>query len=75
MEVPNVVCTFAFAALEKWGSKNDKKKRSLIGFHEDREVVQEAPAALYLEPPGVENTSRQFKVIEGALNLGISEAF
>ncbi|MBP5387643.1 MAG: hypothetical protein J6Y97_09710, partial [Prevotella sp.] len=44
LEVPNVVCTFAFAALEKWGSKNDKKKRSLIGFHEDREVVQEAPA-------------------------------
>jgi hypothetical protein len=44
LEVPNIVCTFAFAALEKRGSENNQEKRSLIGFHKDREVVQEAPA-------------------------------
>ena len=52
-----------------------EKKRSLTGFHKDREVVQEAPAVPFWARPGVENTSRQLKVIEGALNLGISEAF
>ena len=48
----------AFGQKSRW---RDKKKRSLKGFHKDREVVQEAPAAMYFGVPGVENTSRQLR--------------